>query len=78
MGIYTVNKKFRFGELHGNKKFRIVDLHGKQKVHVMWLDGSELNTLQKYKLERPIKLLALSSSGSKQANPKASLGSSGF
>ena len=24
LGIYTVSKKFRFGELHGNKKFRFV------------------------------------------------------
>ena len=31
LGIYTVNKKFRFGELHGNKKFRFVELHGKQQ-----------------------------------------------
>ena len=31
LGIYTVNKKIRFGELHGNKKLRFVELHGKQQ-----------------------------------------------
>ena len=64
MGIYTVSKKFRFGELHGNKKFRFLELHGKQKVHLMWLDGSELNTLQKCNLERPIKITGLGQFGS--------------
>ena len=63
-GIYAVNNKFRFGELHGNKKFRFVELHGKQKVHLMWLDGSEVNTLQKCKLERPIKMAGLEQLGS--------------
>ena len=63
-GIYTVNKKFRFGELHGNKKFRFVELHAKQKIHLTWLDGSEVNTLQKCKLERPIKIAGLEQFGS--------------
>ena len=64
LGIYTVNKKLRFGELHGNKKFRFVELHAKQKIHLMWLDGSEVNTLQKCKLERPIKIAGLEQFGS--------------
>ena len=63
-GIYTVNKKFKFGELHANEKFRSVELHGKQKIHLMWLDGNEVNTLQKCKLERPIKIAGLEQFGS--------------
>ena len=78
LGIYTVKKRLRLGELHGKKRFRFVELHGKQKVHFMWLDGSELNTLQKCKLERPIKIAGLEQFGSKQANPKASPGPSCF
>ena len=31
LGIYTVNNKFRFGELRGNKQIRFVELHGKQQ-----------------------------------------------
>ena len=63
-GIYTVNEKFRFGELHANKKFRFVELHGKHKIHLMWLDSSQVNTLQKCKLERPIKIASLEQFGS--------------
>ena len=64
LGIYTVNKKFRFGELHGNKQIRFVELHGKQTNHLMWLDGSEVNTFRKCKLERPIKIAGLEQFGS--------------
>ena len=63
-GIYTVNKKFRFGELHANEKFRSVELHGKPKIHLMWLDCNEVNTLQKCKLDRPIKIASLEQFGS--------------
>ena len=59
-----VSTKFRFGELHGNKKFRFVELHAKQQIHLMWLDGSEVNTLQKCKLERPNKIAGLEQFGS--------------
>ena len=57
-------QNFRFGKLQGNKKFRFVELHGKQKVHWMWLDGSEVNTLQKCKLERLNKIAGLEQFGS--------------
>ena len=77
-GIYTVRKRFRIGELHGKQKFGFVELHGKKKVNLMWLDGSELNTLQKCKVERPIKIAGLEQFGSEQASPKASPGPSCF
>ena len=77
-GIYTVKEKFRTGELHGKEKFRFVELHGKRQTRLMRLDGRELNTLQKCKLERPIKIAGLEQFGSKQDNPKASSGPSCF
>ena len=64
LGIYMVRHKIRFGELHGNKKFRFVELHGKQQIHLMWLDGSEVNTLQECKLERPTKVAGVEPFGS--------------
>ena len=60
-GIYTVNKS---SDLWSDTV--------KKKAHLMWLDGRELNTLQKCKLERPIKIAGLEQCGSMQANPKAS------
>ena len=74
----TVNKKFRFGKLHGTKQVRFVELHCKQQLHVMWLDCSELNTLQKCKLQWPIKVIGPEKFGSKQAKPKTSLAPSCF
>ena len=64
LGICTVSKLFRSGELHNNKKFRFMELHGQQTNDLMWLDGSEVNTLQKCKLERPMQIASLEQFGS--------------
>ena len=64
LGIYTVSKISDSGSYAVTKSSDLWSYTVNNKNHLMWLDGSEVNTLQKCKLERPIKIASLAQFGS--------------
>ncbi len=64
MGIYTINTNSDSGSYMVTKSSELWSYTVNKQNHLMWLDGNVVNTLQKCKLERPIKIAGLEQFGS--------------